>query len=447
MITNSYIYFVYFYGKIGESSIKGEIGLKNAEKSKTDSLNLYRKKRVKLLKRIICISLTLLLLLPTLLCVVMFQKLMDLQKQVDILMINTYGTTYKEGKNNIKTQISQNSSLNEQTILDNSLFFEEKLYLKAEEYAASLEDSKRNEYNIEESTKKDKVEQDGQEENKDLNLDTTELDKNLPEDEKSAADKNETNKGTLIKMNGTASDNKAGKTNISKEFSQEDKNEDKKVDSKISGKEIYLTFDDGPSIFTDKILDILGKYNVKATFFVIGKTDKESKRLYQRIVDEGHTLGMHSFSHDYKKIYNSLEDFQKDFTKIRNLLYDTTGYFPTIYRFPGGSGNNVSREDMSVFIEYLNKESVVYYDWNVINGDATGEKLTAAESYDNVLSGVKLHNRSIVLMHDTDKKESTINSLDNILKTLTENDAKLLSLNDDVIPIQQVSNSSKELNK
>ncbi|MDF2801200.1 MAG: hypothetical protein K0S61_1103 [Anaerocolumna sp.] len=395
--------------------------MKNAEEGNADRMGLEnpilnRKKRVNRLKKIICISLVGLLILPTFLCVVMFQKLLYLQSQVDILMVNSYGTTYGEGKNKIKAQIAGNNPSNEKIDNNNKLFFEENLYIKAEEYAASLEDSKGNEYNVVESTKKEKVEQNGQDEKNDLNPDKKEL--------------------TV-----------ENKTKISDVRTLSMKNADKKVDSNLSNKKVYLTFDDGPSSFTDEILDILGEYNVKATFFVIGKTDKESKRLYQRIVNEGHTLGMHSFSHDYQKIYKSLEDFEKDFTKLRNLLYDTTGYFPTIYRFPGGSGNDVSGEDVSVFIEYLNKESVVYYDWNVINGDATGKPLTAKESYDNILNGVKLHNRSIVLMHDTNKKESTVHSLKNILKTLTDNNAKLLPLNDDVIPIQQVSNSSKELNK
>lgn len=444
MIYNSYIYRVAFCDKIGKSSIKGEINLKNAEESKADSLKIDRKKRIRRLKKIICAALVLLLILPTFLCVVMFQKLIYLQKQVDILMVNTYGTTYGEGKNKIKAQVSKNNSSGEKTISDSKLFFEENLYLKAEEYAASLEDSERSEYNIEESTEKENVEQVGQEEKNNLHPENKESDVDWSEEE-GAIYKADTDKslGTLLNTSGTASNIKGNKANISNKVWDEDK----KVDSKLSGNKVYLTFDDGPSIFTDEILDILGEYNVKATFFVIGKTDEESKRLYQRIVNEGHTLGMHSFSHDYKKIYNSLEDFEKDFTKLRDLLYDTTGYFPNIYRFPGGSGNNVSGEDVSVFIEYLNKESVVYYDWNVINGDATGKALTAEESYDNVLNGVKLHNRSIVLMHDTDKKESTVHSLENILKTLTENNAKLLPLNDDVIPIQQVSYSSKELNK
>lgn len=416
MIYNTYIYYVVFCDKIKKSGIKGETGLQNPEENKADNHNLHRKKRINRLKKIICITLVVLLILPSFLCVIMFHKLIYLQRQVDILMVNTYGTTYGEGKNKIKAQVAGNNTSKEKTANDKKLFYEENLYIKAEEYAASLEDSKINEYNIEESTEKEKVEQVGQDEINDLNT-----------DKKESSVKSVSNITETIKSKG--------------------KNANKAVDNKLAGKKVYLTFDDGPSSFTDEILDILGEYNVKATFFVIGKTDKESKRLYQRIVNEGHTLGMHSFSHDYNNIYNSLEDFEKDFTKIRNLLYDTTGYFPNIYRFPGGSGNTVSRKDVSVFIEYLNKESVVYYDWNVTNGDATGKPLTPEESFENILDGVKLHNRSIVLMHDTDKKESTVQSLEEVLKTLTENNAKLLPLNDDVIPIQQVSTSSKELKK
>lgn len=374
----------------------------NAENSRTNSLSLHRKKRIRRLKRLIVIVTVILLLLPSILCVVLFYQINNLQKQVDILMVNTYGTTYKEGKNTIERKINQESVTNTED-LQNSIYFEENLYLKAEEFAASLEESKENEYNIKESAINNKVEQSGEEQKKNLDKQDKISDKVI----------------TKVK-------------------------DPKNVDKDISGKEIYLTFDDGPSKYTDEIIDILGKYKVKATFFVIGKTDDESKRLYKRIVDEGHTLAMHSFSHDYEKIYSSLEEFKKDFTKIRTLLYDTTGYLPDIYRFPGGSGNTVSKENMSVFIDFLEKESVMYYDWNVINGDATGEKLSVEESYENVLSGVKLHKRSIVLMHDTDKKESTIKSLDSILKTLTENNAKLLALNKNVIPIQQINNTKDD---
>ena len=211
-----------------------------------------------------------------------------------------------------------------------------------------------------------------------------------------------------------------------------------------NGKTVYLTFDDGPSEYTDDILDLLDQYHVKATFFVVGKTDDYSKEMYQRIIDEGHGLGMHSYSHVYKDIYNSLEDFDKDFTKLWNLLYDTTGYKPNIFRFPGGSANTVNPNGMDEFIKYLNEKSIVYFDWNVVNGDETGINYTVDELIDNVLEGVKTKKRSIVLMHDSKDRKSTIDSLPKLLEELTSGGAQLLLLDETVAPIQQIKADSVE---
>lgn len=209
-----------------------------------------------------------------------------------------------------------------------------------------------------------------------------------------------------------------------------------------AGKQVYLTFDDGPSKNTGEILDILKEYDVKATFFVIGKTDKTSKKLYKRIVDEGHTLGMHSYSHKYDIIYNSVEDFDKDFTKLWNLLYDTTGYKPTIYRFPGGSDNGVNKHGMEGFIRYLNKAGISYYDWNVLNGDATDIDYTEEQLIANVLNGVAAKKRSIVLMHDTASKTKTVETLPDILEKLISGGAQILPIDKSVKPIQMIKADS-----
>ena len=116
---------------------------------------------------------------------------------------------------------------------------------------------------------------------------------------------------------------------------------------------VYLTFDDGPSSNTVQILDILKENDVKATFFVIGREDEASKALYQRIVDEGHTLAMHSFTHKYSTLYSSIEAFEEDFSRIQNYLYEVTGKESLFYRFPGGSSNHVSNENMKEFISFL----------------------------------------------------------------------------------------------
>ncbi|MFT4143796.1 MAG: polysaccharide deacetylase family protein [Mobilitalea sp.] len=207
-------------------------------------------------------------------------------------------------------------------------------------------------------------------------------------------------------------------------------------------KQVYLTFDDGPSIYTDEILDILQEYGIKATFFVVGKTDEHSIKMYKRIVNEGHTLGMHSYSHRYEKIYNSVKDFDKDFTKLWKLLYDTTGYKPSIYRFPGGSANEVNKHDMKDFIKYLNDADMVYFDWNVLNGDATGVTYTEEQLVENVLGGVEAKKRSIVLMHDSQSKKTTVDSLPTLLDDLLLGGAELLPLNKDVPPIQMIKADS-----
>jgi peptidoglycan/xylan/chitin deacetylase (PgdA/CDA1 family) len=244
----------------------------------------------------------------------------------------------------------------------------------------------------------------------------------------------------LNESNADAEDNIDKKAVSDKEFIKDAKASDQSSlkSGKYADKKVYLTFDDGPSIYTDDILDILTEYKVKATFFVIGKTDSQSKKLYQRIVDEGHTLGMHSYSHQYSKIYNSLEDFDKDFTKLWKLLYDTTGYKPSIFRFPGGSDNMVNKNGMEDFIRYLNEAKIVYFDWNVLNGDATGNQFTKEQLIKNVINDVAVKNNSIVLMHDSETKQTTVDSLPSLLERLISEDAQILPLDNNVPPIQMI---------
>lgn len=136
---------------------------------------------------------------------------------------------------------------------------------------------------------------------------------------------------------------------------------------------VYLTFDGGPDENTNEILDVLAKYNVKATFFVIGSESDEMKAVYRRIVDEGHTLGMHSYSNSYSTIYSSSDSFEKDVTKLNAYLKKVTGEKSQYYRFPGGSNNEISNVDMSEFIHVLNEKKITYFDWNVSAGDSASD--------------------------------------------------------------------------
>lgn len=208
--------------------------------------------------------------------------------------------------------------------------------------------------------------------------------------------------------------------------------------TKIKGKKVYLTFDDGPSKNTEKILDILDEYKVKATFFVIGQTDDFSKKMYQRIHESGNTLAMHSYTHEYKKIYKSIGAYKKDITELSDLLYSVTGERPQYVRFPGGSSNTVSNINMKDVIRYVNKEGLKYFDWNVINGDATGKSLTEKQMINNVISGVKSYESSIVLMHDCAGKEMTVKTLPEVLKQLKKMKVNILPINDTTVPVQHV---------
>ena len=214
---------------------------------------------------------------------------------------------------------------------------------------------------------------------------------------------------------------------------------------KSSGKKVYLTFDDGPSSNTDQILDILKDYDVKATFFVVGKTDERSVKAYQRIVEEGHTLAMHSYSHKYDEIYESKEAFARDLNSLQEYLYETTGVWPRIYRFPGGSSNTVSKVDMQELIEYLTDIGITYFDWNVASGDAVSRTLPAETIVNNCLSGIEKQKESVILMHDASNKGTTIEALPRIIEAIQEQgDAELLPITDETVPVQHIAAPEKQ---
>ena len=192
---------------------------------------------------------------------------------------------------------------------------------------------------------------------------------------------------------------------------------------------VYLTFDDGPSIYTDDILDILAEYNVKATFFVVGRENTASYARYLRIVEEGHTLGMHSYSHVYSDIYASPESFAEDTQRIRSLLEDVTRQTPVFYRFPGGSSNDVSRTDVRELAEYLESQGIIYFDWNVSSGDAGKIPLTSDQIVRNALSGIESRDTTVILLHDAASKRSTVYALPQIIETLQSMD------NVEILPI------------
>ena len=184
---------------------------------------------------------------------------------------------------------------------------------------------------------------------------------------------------------------------------------------------VYLTFDDGPGEYTGRLLDVLKKYDVHATFFVTGRgTDEILKREH----DEGHAIGLHSFSHDYSYIYRNTANFWADMEKVRARVKTATGEDTLLMRFPGGSSNTVSAryDGGSHIMSKLTKEAIergyTYFDWNVLSGDA-GETIDTNQIIENVTKGLKLGGASVVLQHDI--KDFSVDAVERIIQFGLEN--------------------------
>ena len=202
---------------------------------------------------------------------------------------------------------------------------------------------------------------------------------------------------------------------------------------------VYLTFDDGPSVYTEEILDILDRYEVKATFFVVGKEGETAREALKQIVERGHSLGMHSYTHKYVELYSSVEDFAEDFVKLRSYLEDVTGVTSNIYRFPGGSSNSISNVDMWEFADYLESWDVQFYDWNVASGDGSSRKLTVDELVRNSTEGIEDRGTTIILMHDAPGKRTTVDALPEIIEKIQAmENTEILPITEETIPIQHI---------
>lgn len=213
------------------------------------------------------------------------------------------------------------------------------------------------------------------------------------------------------------------------EKEREAKEQNQDYTKKVTGKVIYLTFDDGPSNYTEDILNTLDKYDVKATFFVTcsASLDKYAKK----IIEKGHTLGLHTCTHRYNTIYSSEENYFNDLNSISNKVEELTGYKSKYIRFPGGSSNTISRFNKGIMTRLTQKvteDEYKYYDWNIDSGDAAGADKEGV--YNNVISALKNHNYStnMVLMHDI--KVSTKDALDGIIKDALDMGYTFSNIND-----------------
>lgn len=184
-------------------------------------------------------------------------------------------------------------------------------------------------------------------------------------------------------------------------------------------KVIYLTFDDGPGPYTEELLGVLKKYNVKATFFVVNTGHLD---LLPKIVEQGHTIAVHTLTHDYSKMYVSEEAYFNDLYAMQKIIKDKTGVTTTMLRFPGGSSNAGSKEYCKGIMTRLTKAVVEagfqYYDWTVDSQDATNAK-TSDEVYNNVIKGIGKKNKVIVLQHDI--KHYSVQAVERIIQWGLEN--------------------------
>lgn len=197
-------------------------------------------------------------------------------------------------------------------------------------------------------------------------------------------------------------------------------------------KTMYLTFDDGPSEEnTNAILDVLKEKNIKATFFVVGENVEKHPEIARRIVEEGHTIGIHCYRHDYDALYASPEAYMEDFEKAYRIVYETTGVEVKLFRFPGGSQNDYNKKVYKEIIRRMTEEGFIYFDWNASLEDAVtrGEPEVLIE---NAASSTLKRKKVVMLAHDT--VHATAVCLDDLIDSFPE--YRMEALTPEVVPIQ-----------
>jgi len=179
---------------------------------------------------------------------------------------------------------------------------------------------------------------------------------------------------------------------------------------------IYLTFDDGPSIITDKVLDILKENNVKATFFIIGNQIKGFENVIKRIHDDGHSIGLHTYTHKFKRIYSSRDTFIKEMLDCRNEINKLTGISSNIIRFPGGSRNRLT----DTYLTKLHSYNFKIYDWNMVTSDGINSNTSPNRLYRDATEGNEKLFPIILLLHCDYMHKNSCKALPNIIKYYKE---------------------------
>ena len=201
-------------------------------------------------------------------------------------------------------------------------------------------------------------------------------------------------------------------------------------------KVVYFTFDDGPWTGTPRLLDILDQYNIKACFFVTAQyMDTEPLiNMLKQIKDRGHNVAVHSLTHNYKKIYASVDAFMADYDAMDDLIFKATGEHSKMLRFPGGSNASYNKAIRPQLLQAVRDRGIVYFDWNSFDGDVEGKR--GQELIDQTIKQVNENTHSILLMHDMPNTAFVHDALPTIIERLKADGYKFELLNENTPPRQ-----------
>ena len=207
---------------------------------------------------------------------------------------------------------------------------------------------------------------------------------------------------------------------------------------------IYLTFDDGPSNLTSSILDLLDRQNVKATFFVTSSVNNYPSVL-KRAYNSGHSIALHTYTHDYGYVYSGVDNYFNDLQKIDNAVYNIIGVHSKVIRFPGGSSNTISRNYYNGIMSILTQEVVNrgynYFDWNVDSNDAGSDINNSNNIYNNVVNNLSHTKSNVILMHDSSGHNATLNALEGIIEYAKANGYTFATIKSDTSPVRHGVNN------
>lgn len=199
---------------------------------------------------------------------------------------------------------------------------------------------------------------------------------------------------------------------------------------------VYLTFDDGPSPVTIDVLNVLKSRGVKATFFVIGNQVGLYPDILKQIVEDGHAIGIHTNTHNYKEVYTSLDSFLSDYEECYEKIKVVTDCPVTVTRYPGGSVNRYNKNLRDQTRDELKRRGFAYFDWNVSSGDSAPNGVTSEQFINNILTGIKDKNVAVILMHDAMGRTVTAESIGTVIDELTKMGYQFGVLGNNIKPVQ-----------